>query len=167
MIFKLLSSQVPWLLLLACLFLQSAYRRQWANIRALFWLGATVGISDAVAAQIIKPFAARIRPCIALNWIHVVDGCAGSLSFPSNHASNGAAFAAFWFMWKGGPIGWFALACAFCVGISRVYLGMHYPSDVLGGFVLGSCIGGLSFVLARRFILSESPNTTAIKKEAV
>lgn len=152
---KLWSSEAPWFILAAFFFLQTAYRRQWQNFRTLLWLGATVGVSDAFAAQIIKPLVGRIRPCRVEGLVRIVDGCAGSLGFPSNHAANGAAFALFWFLWKGPRIGSLALVCALMVGFSRVYLGMHYPSDVLGGFLLGGLIGSISFAIFKRTGIGE------------
>ncbi len=92
-VFKIWSSEAPWFSLTAFFLLQTAYRRQWINFRTLLWLGATVGVSDAFAAQVIKPWAGRIRPCKVEGLVRIVEGCAGSMSFPSNHAANGAAFA--------------------------------------------------------------------------
>lgn len=146
-LFRIWSSEAPWFALAGFFFLQTAYRRQWGNFRSLLWLGATVGFADAFAAQIIKPWVGRIRPCKLDEFVRVVDGCAGSLSFPSNHSANGAAFAVFWLLWKGPKAGALALGCMFFVGFSRVYLGVHYPSDVLGGFAIGSVIAVISFAI--------------------
>ena len=146
-VFKIWSSEAPWFSLTAFFLLQTAYRRQWINFRTLLWLGATVGVSDAFAAQVIKPWAGRIRPCKVEGLVRIVEGCAGSMSFPSNHAANGAAFAIFWFLWMGPRAGLLALSCMFFVGLSRVYMGMHYPSDVMGGFIVGGTIGALSYAL--------------------
>ncbi len=131
-------------------FIQTAYRRQWRNFKTLLWLGMTIGLSDAIAAQIIKPWVARIRPCRITDLVRIVNGCAGSFGFPSNHAANGAAFAVFWLLWKGPRSGLLALGCACLVGFSRIYLGVHYPSDVLAGFCFGGSVGALSYALYAR-----------------
>ncbi len=147
LLFKIWSAQAPWFALTAFFLIQTAYRRQWHFFRTLLWLGATVGVTDALAAQILKPWIGRIRPCKVEDLVRIVEGCAGSLSSPSNHAANAGAFAIFWFLWQGPRAGALALACMFMVGLSRVYLGMHYPSEVLGGFAFGGLIGALSYAL--------------------
>lgn len=159
-VLKLWTAEAPWFALAGFFFVQTAYRRQWREFKTLLWLGATVGVSDAVCAQIIKPFAARLRPCKVEELVRVVEGCAGSLSFPSNHASNAAAFAVFWLLWKGPRAGALALSCMFVVGFSRIYLGNHYPSDVFGGFVFGSVIACLSYLLYSRFMRHEKKGQT-------
>ncbi len=153
-VMKLWSAEWPWFTLAAFFLLQTAYRRQWQEFKTLLWMSATVGVTDIFAAQILKPWIGRIRPCKVEDLVRIVDGCAGSLSFPSNHAANAAAFAVFWFLWKGPRFGVLALACMTVVGFSRVYLGNHYPSDVLGGFLLGTVVAVLSFSLHRKFLLN-------------
>lgn len=154
-VFKLWSAEAPWFALTALILGICAYRRQWRDLLSVLWVGATVGISDAVCAQIVKPFVGRLRPCKIEDLVRVVEGCAGSLSFPSNHASNGAAFAVFWLLWKGPKAGAVALGCMLMVGISRVYLGNHYPSDVLGGFVFGGVVASLSYLVFNKVMLKE------------
>jgi undecaprenyl-diphosphatase len=67
-------------------------------------------------------------------------GCTGSYSFPSNHAFNN--FAAATFIYRFFPkLKWALFITAVLIAVSRVYLGLHYPSDVLGGAILGSISG--------------------------
>ena len=95
----------------------------------------------------------RERPCVALEDVRLVMGMKSSLSFPSAHAANifGAATALtmFYRRWAGA-----FFAVAVCVGYSRVYVGVHYPSDVLGGAVLGTgtalAMGAAGLVFLRR-----------------
>ena len=161
-VMKLWSAKAPWFALAGLLLAQTAYRRQWFSFKTILWIAATVGLSDALAAQILKPAVGRLRPCKIEDLVRIVEGCAGSLSFPSNHASNAAAFAVFWLLWKGPRAGALALGCMFFVGLSRVYLGNHYPSDVLGGFVFGCSIACLSFVLYSRVMRNEKKGQTAV-----
>ena len=69
-------------------------------------------------------------------------GCAGGYSFPSNHSLNN--FAAAFFFYKLYPNLKIPLfIAASLIALSRVYLGVHYPSDILGGAIIGSAIGYL------------------------
>ena len=92
--------------------------------------------------DLIKNLLQRIRPCNALDDVRKIIGCAGGFSFPSNHAVNN--FTAAFFFYKLYPnlkIPLFITAAL--IALSRVYLGVHYPSDILGGAIIGSAIGYL------------------------
>ncbi|MGB4067443.1 MAG: phosphatase PAP2 family protein [Nitrospira sp.] len=105
-------------------------------------LGAAVGLTDFVGGQLKWVFE-RVRPCRALAEAVKIEpsGCGGLFSFPSNHAANTAAIAAFLQVLypKSGWITWPIVAF---VGFSRVFIGAHYVTDVLGGWMLGGVIGG-------------------------
>jgi undecaprenyl-diphosphatase len=75
-------------------------------------------------------------------------GCGSGKSFPSAHAADTAAAAAV-VSWAAPPVAPLAIALVVLVGISRVYLGVHYPSDVVAGWVLGAAIGALLIAIAR------------------
>ncbi len=99
-------------------------------------------ITDQVSAGPIKDLFHRVRPCGALKDVITPLGCNGTFSFPSNHAVN--KFAAAFFFYKLFPkIKWAVFIAASLVAISRVYVGLHYPSDILGGAVIGSAFGYL------------------------
>lgn len=97
-------------------------------------------VTDQFTHQVIKEIFIRIRPCNALNDIITPVGCTGSYSFPSNHAVNNFAAAVFFFRIYPN-LKWILFITASLVAISRVYLGLHYPFDVLGGAVIGAFFG--------------------------
>jgi undecaprenyl-diphosphatase len=100
----------------------------------------TVVITDQLSATLIKPLVGRIRPCHVLDHVRLLVACGGKYSFPSSHATNisGMAVVLSFFYRKG--ITWFTLL-ALVIGFSRIYVGVHYPLDVLGGLIIGSCAG--------------------------
>lgn len=105
-------------------------------------LGAAVGLADFFGGQLKWVFE-RVRPCRAITEAIKIEpnGCGALFSFPSNHAANTAAIASFLQVLypKSGWVSWPIVALT---GFARVYVGAHYVSDVLGGWVLGGVLGG-------------------------
>ncbi|MBK7254314.1 MAG: phosphatase PAP2 family protein [Ignavibacteria bacterium] len=93
-------------------------------------------ISDQFSDNILKPLVNRIRPCHTLPDVRLLVGCTDSFSFPSIHAVNNFA-AATLFSYFYRDMKYFLFTGAFVVGISRVFCGVHYPFDVLGGAIAG------------------------------
>jgi undecaprenyl-diphosphatase len=102
--------------------------------------------TDQVSYKILKEIVQRPRPCMALTNVITPLGCNGTWSFPSNHAVNNFAAATFYYILFP-RLKWALFITAALVSISRVYLGLHYPSDILGGAVIGTAFGYL-FALA-------------------
>lgn len=99
-------------------------------------------VTDQTGYRLLKEYFARPRPCNALTDVLTPLGCTGSFSFPSNHALNN--FAAAMFFYRLFPkLKWVLFITASLVAISRVYLGLHYPSDIFGGAVIGIVFGYL------------------------
>ncbi|MFT4061351.1 MAG: phosphatase PAP2 family protein [Edaphocola sp.] len=119
--------------------------------------GACIAVADQLSSSVLKPLFNRIRPC-HLTELHTmlrVGYCPGSGSFTSSHAVNHFALAAYlffalkkeWGAWR-----WLLFVWATFICYAQVYVGVHYPGDVLGGGILGTCIGyGASILLRRKF----------------
>ena len=95
------------------------------------------GSSDAICAQLIKPWVGRIRPSHEFNeFINLLVSKGGKWSFPSNHAANSFAFAtvlSYFFEQK--KVVLYTLASI--IAFSRVYVGVHYPLDIICGAIVG------------------------------
>jgi undecaprenyl-diphosphatase len=104
-------------------------------------------VTDQTGYRILKEFFMRARPCNSLTNAITPVGCAGGYSFPSNHALNN--FAAAIFLMRLFPnYKWIFIAVASLISISRIYLGVHYPSDVIGGALIGAAFGYLFSIAA-------------------
>jgi len=99
-----------------------------------------VAVTDQTGYRLLKEFFARPRPCDALTDVITPLGCTGTYSFPSNHALNNFA-AATYFSFLFPKFRAILFIAASLVAISRVYLGLHYPSDIIGGAILGILFG--------------------------
>lgn len=109
-------------------------------LKVLSAAALAVGLTDFTCAKLLKPFFHRERPCVVLADCRTPLGVSTSFAFPSNHAAGGAAGAAVLALTYPAKAAVFA-GVAFAVGLSRVYAGKHWPSDVLAGWLYGAGIG--------------------------
>ncbi len=125
-------------------FLVRSLRRHRGQAVALL---GVVGVT-AAAVSVLKIVVGRARPCHALAWLEPQRlRWPNDFSFPSGHAAGAFAVAAFVFAAVDRRLGGALFVVAALVAFSRVALGMHYPTDVLAGAVLGTAIG----LTSRRF----------------
>ncbi|MFA6402805.1 MAG: phosphatase PAP2 family protein [Salinivirgaceae bacterium] len=133
------------------------------KLKSGFWLpllfiGLMIVATDQLSVHAFKNVFQRYRPCHNLEldgYLHLVKGkCGGIYGFVSSHAANTfalAGFLSFIFqrkIWIAGLIFWASL-----VSYSRIYLGVHYPSDVLGGTVLGLALGTAFYFMYRKAVI--------------
>jgi len=110
-----------------------------AGVLLLLFVGLTLTLTDQFSSHLLKGWVGRVRPCHVLQGVHLLTDCNTSHSFPSSHAGN--IFAAAFFLsqpLKGlSPL---LYGIAALVGYSRVYIGIHYPFDIVGGAGIGLLI---------------------------
>lgn len=115
-----------------------------------------VVIGDVISSRFLKPVIGQLRPCKVLEDINLLVGCGGRYSFPSGHAMGTMAmaiwFGRFYKKWK-----LHFVIFAVTVSISRVYVGKHWPFDVIGGMLLGFGIAFLFLKLWERYIANKFP----------
>jgi len=97
-------------------------------------------VSDFVSSGLLKPFFARLRPCRALPDVHLLAYCSKGFSFPSGHATNSSAVAAFSFALSRKTISLILIFIALLISFTRVYVGVHYPTDIFSGWIIGAGI---------------------------
>ena len=129
----------------------------------------SIVITDQGSNHLIKDMFLRYRPShnlILQSQLHFVNNyTGGQYGFVSSHAANTTAFALFMILlFRNLLVGisltcWVALVC-----YSRMYLGVHYPSDILGGMTLGIIVGSIMFWLYR--FIDKKFSLTARNKEA-
>lgn len=112
--------------------------------RTSFLMLLALFISFVLGEEILKHIFQRPRPFLSLEGVNLLVATPGSFSFPSGHAAN--AFASSLVVARKIPrLARLALLTAVVVAFSRVYVGVHYPLDILGGALLGA--------LCARFVL--------------
>lgn len=117
-------------------------------IQSLVFVLISVGLADRITSGLMKPYFQRFRPChdpLIQHLVHVVGNCGGQYGFVSSHASNSFALvAALIVLFKKykleSKMPLFLLFWAIIVSYSRIYVGVHFPTDILVGGLIGFLI---------------------------
>ncbi len=128
--------------------------------KSLVWLGGialAITLADQVTSGFMKPFFERYRPSRDPSFedglVHIVNGYkGGKYGFASSHAANAFALATFLYLVLKDIVRYtgYLFVMAVLIAYSRIYLGVHYPADVIVGGAIGAVAGGASFWISRK-----------------
>lgn len=153
----LISSRFAWILFYASfLFVMFRNYPVLTVVKCLVAIAAIILLCDQTASGLIKPLAERMRPSNPDNpiapMVNIVKGYRGGpYGFPSSHAANswGMAFFAMYLV-RNAKLNTMLMLWAAVLSYSRVYMGVHYPGDIIVGALIGFCYASLCYALLSR-----------------
>jgi undecaprenyl-diphosphatase len=135
-----------------------AWKFRWKVVYFVLAVALTVTIADQTSSELVKKHVERLRPCndpAVRDDVRLLISCGSGYSFTSSHAANHFAAAVFLAMTLGAiyrRIRLLLLLWAASVALAQVYVGVHYPLDVIGGGLLGA---GIGFLVAKLYLRLE------------
>lgn len=137
------------------------YQVGWKTFKWLLFALINVGLTDQISSSVFKPFFHRLRPCndpaLFGKTRLLLEQCAGGFSFTSSHAANHFGIAMFIFMTWGvtqKKYTRFFFVWAGIIAFAQIYVGVHYPLDIVGGTIIGLISG---FTMAEAYLKWAGP----------
>lgn len=155
---------IPLYVLLVFYFVRLLKKWSWV---ALVTAAITVVITDQLSSSLLKPWIARLRPCndpSLAEQVQLIVNCGSGFSFVSSHAANHFGIACFLIVMLQHRLKWIlpvALFWAALVSFAQVYVGVHYPLDVICGGLLGVAIGILAGKICKGILIKHNPQVFA------
>ena len=150
-----ISYKFTWIPLYLAALIYFIYKQKQKAILTIILIIATIALADQLSVHLFKNMFLRYRPCHNLeiqNLIHLVNNhCGGQYGFVSSHAANAFGFAIISaLIIRKRKISYLLILWATIVSYSRIYLGVHYPTDILGGILLGTATAFLIYYLYKK-----------------
>ncbi|MCB9257395.1 MAG: phosphatase PAP2 family protein [Chitinophagales bacterium] len=153
----ILRNKTTWypLYILSAIVLVSKWK--WQGLYLILFAILSLALSDLISSQVLKNLFARTRPCLLVELSTTInlllDKCSGAYSFPSSHAANHFALASFFaYSFRKHALRFVLLFWASAICFAQVYVGVHFPSDVLFGALLGLSFGYLVYKIKKAVI---------------
>ena len=150
-----------WIPLYIGLLVWLIYQVGWKTLKWLLFALINVGLTDQISSSVFKPFFHRLRPCndpaLFGKTRLLLEQCAGGFSFTSSHAANHFGIAMFIFMTWGGTqkkYTRFFFVWAGIIAFAQIYVGVHYPLDIVGGTIIGLISG---YTMAKAYLKWAGP----------
>ena len=155
-----ISSEMGWIPFYAVLLFFVFYKYHWKGLWVLLGVIVVITLSDQISASVFKPIFHRLRPCydpLIEDLVYTPKGKPGGhYGFISSHAANTFALASFIYMTMKkhySKIGWIMFPWAILVSYSRIYMGVHFPGDIICGAAVGMILGfGIGFLTKKYFL---------------
>ena len=150
-----ISNKYVWIPLYALLLYWMLKHKQGKWVFTLLAVGILIYLSDQLASGFLKPTVERLRPCYdpeIADQVHLLKGCGGQYGFASSHASNSFAIAIFCWLLLRQHVRyiWLLIPWAALVAYSRIYLGVHFPGDIIMGGLIGLGTAQLMYFLLKK-----------------
>lgn len=129
----------------------------------LIGIALTILFADQLASGLMKPLFGRLRPChepALEGLVYLAKGCGGKYGFVSSHAANTFGVAMFLWLTFKDLYRWVAImfVWAAIVSYSRIYLGVHYPLDIIFGGAVGIGSAWVAYALLEKVVLKKKPD---------
>jgi len=148
-----ITNRNPWIPLYALILFFVIKQLRWQSWSMLLAFAVLITLADQAASGFFKPFFERLRPCHEPSiqaMVHMVKGCGGKFGFASSHASNTVALATFLWLIYRNVYAKMMIVWAIVVSYSRIYVGVHYPGDIIMGAILGILAAIITYNLYKR-----------------
>ncbi len=151
-LFWLITGKFAWIPMI-CVLLYCTFRRDWkTGILVILGIAVTIALCDQISSGIIKDIVCRLRPTREPgigDLVHIVNGYrGGQYGFVSSHAANSFGVAVFLAMlFRNRAFSYVILIWAAVLSYSRIYLGVHYPGDIICGGLLGAALGAVVYCM--------------------